>query len=62
MFTGKYKVGDIVNLKIGTRPLVKVEILECVMRSGPYYKINWEKIGFNAMLNDIAITEKVLSR
>ena len=63
VFDGKYTVGQTVVLKIGSRPPLRVEILECLMRrKKPHYKVNWEKVGWNAMLNTIAIPEKSLSR
>lgn len=62
-FLGKYKVGEVVTMKIGERPPIRVEILECVMRQQrPHYKVNWEKAGWNGMLNTVAVAEKSLSR
>lgn len=57
MFCGKYKVGDHVLVKVGARPLIKFEILECVKRNAPHYKFDWAKHGFNAILNTVAIPE-----
>ena len=61
IFPGKYKVGDLVALKIGNREPRCVAVLECVMRDRPHYKIDWEKIGYNAILNTVAIPEGSLS-
>lgn len=57
MFSGKYKIGDRVLVKIGERPEIKFKILECVKRDRPHYKFDWAEHGFNAILNTVAIPE-----
>ena len=57
-FTGKYKIGDRVALKIGERPVMHFAVVGCVMRKEPHYCLDWAEHGFNAILNTVAIPEK----
>jgi len=58
----KYKIGDTVTMQIGDRPTLYVTVLECVARgSMPHYKVDWEKAGYHALLNTVAVPEKTLS-
>lgn len=58
----KYKIGDVVTLKIGDRPLLHIKVIELVNRKGPHYKLNWEQCAYHPLLNTIAIPERVLNR
>jgi len=57
VFSGKYKIGERVAVKIGDRPLIAFTILECVERKVPHYKFDWSEHGFNAILNTVPIPE-----
>jgi hypothetical protein len=60
--TYKYRVGQVVTLKIGERPLLHLKVLERADRRGPHYKLDWGSCGYHELLNTIAVPERVLNK
>jgi hypothetical protein len=54
--SAQFEAGQTVWLKIGTRPLVGVKVLEKL--DGDMYRLDWAPSGFNPLLNSVRIPAK----
>jgi hypothetical protein len=54
----KHRVGDFVWLRIGSRPPMKIMVVERL--KDDFYLLDWGSCGFNALLNTVKISGKSL--
>jgi hypothetical protein len=55
----KFKAGDLVWMRIGERPPVRIRVLG--VADNGLYLLDWSSCGFNALLNTVRISGRRLS-
>lgn len=56
----KFSVNELVVIKIGER-IIETKILEKI-ENKLFYKVDWERCGYNKVLNTVAISETAIKK